>query len=273
LYNLPDPLDNQVKVGQKYYYSLFSTNGRLEAGWSNQAEIVYNQLSLTIDLKDNAITNNTRFQITGSVSIGAELTINHQLVIIEKNGYFKTYVALKEGKNTLSFLVKDLFDNQLEMTRTLVLDTIPPLIQRIDPLLPEVYTTEKTYLLRFKSENDAYVTVNNNKLLPKNEGFFEFLCSLSPGLTTFIVSANDRAGNQTNLTYQFYYYQKIITISLQIGSKKAIVNQKSILLEVPPQIIQGRTLVPLRFITDGFGARIDWNAGTKEITIQYFQSF
>jgi hypothetical protein len=262
-----DPLDTQVRVGQNYYYSLFSTNGRLEAGWSNQEKIVYNQLSLTLDLKENAITNTVRFQITGSVSIGAELTINNQLVIVEKNGYFKTYVLLKEGKNQLLFLVKDLNGNQLEMSRTIVLDTIPPILKMIDPPLFDINTTEKFYLLRFESESDAYVAVNNIKIVPKNEGFYEYLCQLAPGNNSFTVTANDRAGNQSNLLITFYYYKNIISISLQIGTKMAVVNQKSIPLEVPPQIIQGRTMVPLRFISDSFGARIDWNASTKEIKI------
>ena len=78
----------------------------------------------------------------------------------------------------------------------------------------------------------------------------------------------DIAGNQTNLLIRFHLYKKIIFLSLTVGEKTAIVNQKPIFLDFPPQIIQGRTLVPIRFIADGFGAKVEWKAATKEILIQ-----
>jgi hypothetical protein len=268
-----DPLDENAKPNQKYYYSLFSTNGRLEAGWSNQEEIIYNQLILTMDLKENAITNQSRFLITGSVTIGTELTINNQLVIVEKNGYFRTFVALKEGKNTLVFFVKDINKNQLEIIRTVILDTIPPSIRQIDPLLLDIQTTEKTYLIRFEVEKEAHVTIDNKKLFPKDDIFYEHLCSLEPGINSFTISANDRAGNQTIVILKISLLKKITSITLQVGSKLAQVNQQTINLDVPPQIIQGRTLVPIRFIADGFGAKVDWKADTKEILIQFYEFY
>ncbi|OEH85277.1 hypothetical protein BHU72_04055 [Desulfuribacillus stibiiarsenatis] len=37
--------------------------------------------------------------------------------------------------------------------------------------------------------------------------------------------------------------------------------------DVPPVIREGRTLVPVRAITEGLGAKVDWNPATKTITI------
>ncbi|MDD4029351.1 MAG: copper amine oxidase N-terminal domain-containing protein, partial [Caldisericia bacterium] len=59
-------------------------------------------------------------------------------------------------------------------------------------------------------------------------------------------------------------------IQLRIGSSQALVNGQTISLDTPPQILQGRTVVPLRFISEAFGANVEWVAETKEITIQFY---
>ncbi|MGE7690623.1 copper amine oxidase N-terminal domain-containing protein [Lysinibacillus sp. NPDC097214] len=56
-------------------------------------------------------------------------------------------------------------------------------------------------------------------------------------------------------------------IGLVIGSKTATVNGQKIALDVAPQIINGRTLVPLRFISEALGAKVDWNNQTKTVYI------
>lgn len=38
-------------------------------------------------------------------------------------------------------------------------------------------------------------------------------------------------------------------------------------LDVPPQIVQGRTLVPLRFVAETLGCQVDWNDISKTVTI------
>jgi hypothetical protein len=49
-----------------------------------------------------------------------------------------------------------------------------------------------------------------------------------------------------------------IHIVLTIGSKIATLNEKSFELDVAPMIISSRTMVPLRFIAEGFGAHVAW---------------
>jgi len=57
------------------------------------------------------------------------------------------------------------------------------------------------------------------------------------------------------------------TIKLQIGSKNAYIDGVKKLLDVPPIILDGRTLVPIRFVSEGIGAQVDWDAASKTITI------
>ncbi len=58
-------------------------------------------------------------------------------------------------------------------------------------------------------------------------------------------------------------------ITLYIGEKFADVNGKKVELDVPPQIVKGRTVVPLRFVTEALGCDVKWDGKTKTITITY----
>lgn len=65
----------------------------------------------------------------------------------------------------------------------------------------------------------------------------------------------------------FVYAQSENIVKLMVGKKEATVNGKTVLLDVPPQIVNGRTLVPLRFIAEALGAKIDFESKTQTITI------
>lgn len=56
-------------------------------------------------------------------------------------------------------------------------------------------------------------------------------------------------------------------VELQIGSRIARVDGRPVTLDVPAMIIGGRTLVPLRFISESLGARVDWNAAARTVLI------
>lgn len=57
------------------------------------------------------------------------------------------------------------------------------------------------------------------------------------------------------------------TLSLQVGSKTAIVNGDEVSLDVPGKIVSGRTLVPLRFVSESFGADVIWDPDTKTVYV------
>lgn len=56
-------------------------------------------------------------------------------------------------------------------------------------------------------------------------------------------------------------------ILLDLGQKKAVVNGKQLTLDVPPQLHEGRTFVPLRFIAEALGAKVNYQQATGTITI------
>ncbi|HOW02900.1 MAG: stalk domain-containing protein [Caldisericia bacterium] len=65
----------------------------------------------------------------------------------------------------------------------------------------------------------------------------------------------------------FVYAEQNIIIKLTVGNKNGTINDKPVTLDVPPVIQNGRTLVPLRFIGEAFGAKVDWDDKTRSITL------
>jgi len=58
------------------------------------------------------------------------------------------------------------------------------------------------------------------------------------------------------------------TIILQIDHPTARVNNAPIALSVPPVVIGGRTMVPVRFIAESLGATVTWNEQTRTVIVQ-----
>lgn len=58
-----------------------------------------------------------------------------------------------------------------------------------------------------------------------------------------------------------------ITVVMQVGHPTAYVGSRAVTLDVPPRIMQGRTMVPLRFVAEATGARVDFEAATLTVRI------
>lgn len=56
-------------------------------------------------------------------------------------------------------------------------------------------------------------------------------------------------------------------VKLQIGSKIANVNGMDVLLDTPAIVLDGSTMVPVRFIVESLGAKVDWNNGSRTVII------
>jgi hypothetical protein len=63
------------------------------------------------------------------------------------------------------------------------------------------------------------------------------------------------------------------TIVLTIGSRYAMVNGKRVLIDtnpaVMPYIQAGRTMLPVRFISEQLGAFVAWNAELQQVTLVF----
>ncbi|KUO50288.1 MAG: hypothetical protein APF76_11295 [Desulfitibacter sp. BRH_c19] len=62
-------------------------------------------------------------------------------------------------------------------------------------------------------------------------------------------------------------YEQTITEYLEMAQNKIKVRNKHINFDVPPVIKEGRTLIPVRAITQGLGAEVDWDEKNKIVTV------
>lgn len=76
--------------------------------------------------------------------------------------------------------------------------------------------------------------------------------------------------------YTVLQNSNLMTLQLTIGNQLTYINGKPRGIDVPPSLINNRTMVPLRFIGEALGASFEWNeqtrtvtykTGTKEITL------
>jgi hypothetical protein len=57
------------------------------------------------------------------------------------------------------------------------------------------------------------------------------------------------------------------TIKMRNGSQTLHVNGQALLMDAAPEIKNGRTFVPVRFVSEQLGAEVKYNAATKQVTI------
>lgn len=63
-----------------------------------------------------------------------------------------------------------------------------------------------------------------------------------------------------------------VDIQLVIGKTQATVSKIPKTLDQAPVIVKGRTMIPLRFVSENLGCQLDWNNSTKTVTIRFLGS-
>ncbi len=57
------------------------------------------------------------------------------------------------------------------------------------------------------------------------------------------------------------------TVRLQIDNRTAYLNNTPMTLDVAPQIVDGRTLIPLRFFSEAYKCQVNWNSALNQVSI------
>jgi hypothetical protein len=56
-------------------------------------------------------------------------------------------------------------------------------------------------------------------------------------------------------------------VKLRIGENRATVNGKNVAFDTKAEFKNGRTMVPLRFVSEVLGAKVTWDQNTKTVDI------
>jgi len=232
---------------------------------------------------DQFVTKKSTINIKGRVwddeSGIKSLTINDESIDFDTDGNFEVKkLDLQIGKNKFKFIATNKYDLQTTQEMTIIRekqDETGPVIIITQPSNNQKFKTSIITITGYVKDSESgidKVFVNNNPVEVREDGQFEDIVTLNEGINKIIVKAIDKAGNISNESIQVIYdNKKIIIVILTIGEDIAFVNDEIVRLETPPMIINGRTMVPVRFISEAFGADVKFIPHpTNEIQI-FFQ--
>lgn len=160
------------------------------------------------------------------------------------NGVYSYTSALSDGDNTFMIVAKDFVGNIANQTI---------IIKKVNQTQIKLVIGEKT----------AYI--GSNQSLLDAAPFIEKGVTLVP--IRFIAEAFGATVDYNGALQIININYKGVTIQLQVGSTLAFVDNVPRKLDVAPKIVSSRTFVPIRFISETFGADVQWDAATKTVTI------
>ena len=139
------------------------------------------------------------------------------------------------------------------------------------------------------SLSDQYTSIKNNWETTKDPGFVDAkngnyqlkadaeVFTKIPGFEMIDMSKIGLLPEKYDIGYNIPEYSasssKISNaVVLQVNSPKAIANDKDTFIdvnnmEIAPLIIDSRTLVPARFISESFGGKVGWNNDTRQVAV------
>ncbi|MBU0475278.1 MAG: hypothetical protein KKF62_14085 [Bacteroidetes bacterium] len=150
---------------------------------------------------NNLITSSSSLNITGSVNDASDvtLTVNGDTTTVDGSGNFTYNASLLEGTNSIIVIATDEAGNSNTETRTLLVDTVEPIIVITNPVDSSVVGSLSTTLTG--NVNDTAIsllTINGDTVAVDGVGNFTFNVSLLEGENNINIIATDKAGNQTN---------------------------------------------------------------------------
>ena len=222
-----------------------------------------------ISPQDNSVLSSKTVTIKGYVDPGSSVSIDGKPIVVDSTGNFVASIEISNSPQTIRIDATDIAGNTAQKTLTLSLDLTPPPLLITKPVMFQQVNT-LPLLVEGKTEKGAKVTVNGEVAEVKDDGSFSFALSTLPEgeLSKIEVVATDSAGNSTKQVVSVKY-SKTTIIRLQVGNKSALINDSTYTLEASPTIVSGRTMVPLRFIGEAFGATFNYDSIFKIVDINF----
>lgn len=132
-------------------------------------------------------------------------------------------------------------------------------------LLTAAATVIAVSSLTAAAENDITVTVNGRSVMFDQPPVIDNDRTLVPMRAIFEALGAEVDWNEETKTVTSIKGE--IEISLAIGSDKMAVGGKEVILDVPAKIINDRTMVPVRAISEAMECNVDWNGEERQVII------
>ena len=115
-------------------------------------------------------------------------------------------------------------------------------------------------------KNSPYVVLNNKILGFDVPPIIEDGSTLVPMRFLFEQMGADVEWNSETQTATATLDNTVVTFS--IDNINAEVNKTSATMDVPARLINGKTMVPLRFLSENMGYTVEWDADSRTAIIQ-----
>jgi hypothetical protein len=214
-----------------------------------------------------SVTGTAIAAITGRTEAGATVTINGSAVAVQPSGDFGGSVTLTEGANSIQVVATDLAGNVGQTTVAVTLDTKPPVLTVTSP---KIYATVMTHQVTVtgRTEPGATLHIAGTTTEVAADGTFSFVYMFpKDGLNVIDITATDASGNTARASIPVTYVARTL-IRLQVGNKTAMINDAVKALQAAPVNIKGTVMVPIRLISEAFGATVEWEPVFKLVRLQ-----
>ncbi|MGN0106443.1 MAG: stalk domain-containing protein [Hominilimicola sp.] len=140
------------------------------------------------------------------------------------------------------------------------------------PMLESVAQNSEPHITAAKAEKKIVLQIGSDKLSNNGtETTLDVPAQIIDGRTMVplraIFEALDAAVDWDGNTQTITSTKDNITVEMQIGSNILYKNGEASELDVPAQLVDGRTLVPVRAVAESFGADVEWDGDTHTVTI------
>ncbi|MDD4614580.1 MAG: stalk domain-containing protein [Caldisericia bacterium] len=240
-----------------------------------------------------------------SISSDTDWIIFSREPIVLKSNQSKKISFLLDGssllpgnyKSSLEFITNDPNIAKFSLPITLVINPVDPVVSISPTSLSSIVVKGLSCTNSFSIENSGkpysvltctvlehppWLTVNTSSISLKSKEIKKIQVyidseDISIGIhkSTIRLETSDPNNETVHIPITLEVLPVELIISLQIGSLKAAIittddkRRDSIFLDTPPSIINGRTVVPLRFLAETFGAKVEWYAKEEEIQLRF----
>jgi len=195
-----------------------------------------------------------------------EVIIGDTQAALKENGIFEKEITLSEGENKIKIEAYDKAGNKQEKTLTVYLDKTPP---ELSVNIPDEVNDPDLTITGSVNDNLSgikYLKINEEDITISPDGSFSYTLTLNEGENTITFELEDKAGNKIDKTFTVNYTKRI-TLKLQIGSKTMYINDEPKEIDVPPTIVEGRTLLPIRWVAEPLGADVSWDGKERKVIV------